>query len=117
MRSPSDSERGQASVELVALLPLIVVVGMVGWQIVVAGQAVWLSAAAARSAARASAIGTDPLAAARRTLPAALRDGTRVRTDSDGAVRVAVGVPTVVGGVRLGSVSARAQFTPQVGGR
>ncbi|MEZ5122515.1 MAG: hypothetical protein R2736_13210 [Solirubrobacterales bacterium] len=37
-------ERGQASVELVALLPLIALLGLLCWQAVVAGQAVWLSA-------------------------------------------------------------------------
>jgi hypothetical protein len=110
----SDSEAGQASVELVALLPLLVVVGLIGWQIVVAGQAVWLSASAARSAARAQAIGADAPAAARRVLPGVLRERVRVRVGEDG-VRVAIGVPSVVGGLRLGSVTARAQFVPQEG--
>jgi hypothetical protein len=116
VRSRSNSEDGQASVELVALLPLLVVVGLIGWQVVVAGQAVWMSAAAARSAARASAVGGDPTAAARRVLPGALRHAVRVRAGSDGDVRVAIGVPSVVGGLRLGSVTARAQFVPQRGG-
>jgi len=108
-----DNQRGQASVELVALLPLLAIVGLIGWQIVVAGQAVWMSGAAARSAARAEAIGSDASAAARRALPGALRRAVRVRTGDDGAVRVAIGVPSVVGGLRLGSVSARAQFVRQ----
>jgi len=50
-------EVGQASVETVALLPLVVLVGALLWQAVVAGQALWLSAAAARAAARAAAVG------------------------------------------------------------
>lgn len=116
MRSPTTPEAGQASVELVALLPLLVVIGLVGWQIVVAGQAVWTSAAAARSAARAHAVGGDAEAAARRALPRHLRDHVRVRAGDDGVVRVAVGVPSVVGDLRLGSVAAQAQFVAQ-GGR
>lgn len=112
MRSGHD-EQGQATVELVALLPLLVVVGMVCWQAVVAGQAVWLSASAARSAARAHAVGGDATAAARRVLPGGLRRTVRVRAEDGGVVRVAVGVPSVVGGLRLGSVTARAQFVAQ----
>lgn len=104
---------GQASVEIVALLPLLVVLGMCCWQAVVAGQAVWLSGAAARSAARAAAVGGDARSAARRALPPALRRRVVVRTAEDGAVRVDVGVPAVVGGVRLGAVSARARFVAQ----
>ena len=50
-------QTGQASVETVALLPLVVVVGALLWQAVVAGQALWLSGAAARAAARAAAVG------------------------------------------------------------
>ncbi len=112
MRLRSD-QQGQASVELVALLPLLAVIGLIGWQIVVAGQAVWMSGAAARSAARASAIGADADGAARRVLPPALRGGVRVRTGAGGVVRVAIGVPSVVGGLRLGSVGAQAQFVGQ----
>ena len=47
-------ESGQATVELVALLPLLAAVGLALWQAVVAGQAMWLAGAAARSAARAA---------------------------------------------------------------
>ncbi|HVW18454.1 MAG TPA: hypothetical protein VHB30_09410, partial [Solirubrobacteraceae bacterium] len=55
-RLPAGS-RGQASVELVALLPIVLLVGAALWQAVVAGQAIWLSGGAARAAARAAAIG------------------------------------------------------------
>jgi hypothetical protein len=106
-------QTGQATVELVALLPLLVVIGLLCWQVVVAGQAVWLTGAAARSAARAVAVGGDARAAARRALPRRLRAAVTVRTGPDGAVRVAVAVPSVVGGLRLGSVRARAQFARQ----
>src|SRR5438270_8036772 len=106
-------ERGQASVEFVALLPALVVLVALAWQAALAGQAVWLSGAAARAAARARAVGTDPVAAARSSLPPAMARLVRVRPDSDGAVELALGIPTVVGDGRLATVHARARFAPQ----
>jgi len=99
------SERGQAAVELVAILPLLVVVGLLLWQAVVVGQAVWLSGDAARAAARASALGQDARAAARRALPGTLADGVTVDDAGGGDVRVHVAIPAVVGGLRLAAVS------------
>jgi hypothetical protein len=103
---------GQASVEMIAVLPLVALVGAVLWQAVLAGQAVWSSAGAARAAARAQAVGGDPLRAARGAVPDALRPGVAVRRSGDG-VRVAVGVPLVLSGARLGTIDARAQLPPQ----
>jgi hypothetical protein len=108
-------ERGQATVELVSLLPLMAVLAALLWQAVVAGQAVWLAGSAARAAARAAAVGGDVREAARGALPARLERGlvvARVR-DRAGGVRVAVAIPAVIGGVRLGTVSARARFRDQ----
>lgn len=105
-------EEGQATVELVALLPVLALVGLVLWQAVVAGQAYWMAGTAAREAARARAVGTDPQVAARNVLPGALRQGLGVREDGDG-VRVRIVIPSVVGRARLGSVGARARMEPQ----
>ena len=55
---------GQASVELVAVLPLLLLVGTLCWQAALAGHAVWMSAHAARAAA--------PWGATRPRPPAAL---------------------------------------------
>ena len=107
------SQRGQATVELVALLPLTVLVVAVAWQLVLAGQAVWLAGAAARAAARAHAVGGDAAAAARRVLPARLERGMRVVARDDGSVTVAVPVPGVLGPRRLATISERARFVPQ----
>ena len=66
-------EQGQASVELVALLPLLVAGTLALSQLVLAGHAAWAASSAARAAARALAIGGDPALAARRALPGRLR--------------------------------------------
>jgi hypothetical protein len=108
------AEHGQASVELMALLPLIAVLAALLWQAVVAGQAVWFAGSAARAAARANAIGADERAAARRVLPERLEEGVAVhREDGREGVRVAVEIPSVIGSVRLGTVSARARLQDQ----
>ena len=103
---------GQASVEFVAMLPLAVLVAGGLWQAVVAGQAVWASAGAARAAARAEAIGADAAASARATLPTSLRRGLEVDTGRSG-VRVDLSIPLVFTSGHLATVSARAALPPQ----
>src|SRR2546423_5547595 len=58
------SELGQASVELVAVVPLVLLCAAVAWQLALAGPTPWLCANAARVAARAEGVGPDPGAAA-----------------------------------------------------
>src|SRR3954468_18155325 len=70
------AHEGQAAVELVAVIPIVIVLAAALWQAVVAGQAVWVSGAAARAAARAAAVGGDAEAAARRAPPGGLGRGT-----------------------------------------
>ncbi len=110
--SPS-TERGQASVELVALLPLLAVLAVLAGQLVVAGQAVWLAGTAARAAARARALGHDATAGARAALPPGYRRGLRVRTTGPGRVSVRLRVPVLAGGRSLGFVVRDAGFRPQ----
>jgi Flp pilus assembly protein TadG len=108
------SEHGQAAVEFVALLPLAVVLLFGAWQVVLAGHAAWSAHAAARAVARAHAVGGDELRAARATLPSSLdRRVTIAKPDSDGRAVVRVRLPSVVPGLRLGSITARAGFAPQ----
>jgi hypothetical protein len=107
--------RGQASVELVVLLPLILVIVAVAWQALLAGQTVWEARVAARAAARANAFGADAAAAARAHLPAKLERGLKVDAESDGDVRVSLRVPTVLPSIRLGRVAATSHFRPQGG--
>jgi hypothetical protein len=109
-----DGQHGQASVETVALLPIVALVGALLWQAVVAGQALWLSAAAARAAARATAVGGDAEAAARGALPSRLQHGLRVRPAHDGAgIRVAVHIPSVLSAGSIATVESRAAFPEQ----
>jgi hypothetical protein len=90
-------ERGTASVELVAAVPFLLLALAVAVQIALAGQALWSASVAARAGARAALIGADPKAAARRALPAAMRDGAVVDEDEDdGVVSVKVPVPTLL---------------------
>src|SRR5262249_44569476 len=107
------SASGQASVELVAALPVVVVIIALAWQAVLAGQAVWHARVAARAAARAHALGTDAERAARAHLPPGLERGLRVATRADGDVHVSIRVPSVLPSIGLGRVGATSHFRPQ----
>ena len=104
------SERGQASVELVAVLPFVLLAGAIAWQLALAGHALWVTAHAARAAARADAVGRDVRAAARSALPDGLEHGLRVRRLAGGGVRVRVRMPLFAyrwpGPVSLGATSS-----------
>jgi len=62
-------ERGQASVETVALVPLVLAVGLGLMQMLAVGYATVLAGGAAEAGALALAGGRDPDAAAREALP------------------------------------------------
>jgi hypothetical protein len=96
----TDSERGQASVELLGVLPAVLLAALAAWQFALAGHAAWLAGNAARVAARAHAVGEDPARAARAALPAHLRRGLIVRSGSGGRVDLRVRVPLVLQGGR-----------------
>jgi hypothetical protein len=95
---------GQASVELVAVLPALAVCLVIAAQTVVVGWTLWSAGNAARAGARADQVGSDAEAAARHALPGALRNGAAIH--SDDGVRVRVRVPAIVPGVSMPSVSA-----------
>jgi pilus assembly protein CpaE len=87
------SESGQASVEFIGTLPAVVLVCLIGWQLLLAGQTAWLTANAARVAARAVAVGRDREAAAHSAVPRSLARGMKVSDAGDGRVRVSVPIP------------------------
>jgi hypothetical protein len=89
-------QAGQASVELVAMVPVVLLVGAVAWQLALAGHTAWLTAHAARAAARADAVGRRPAEAARSALPRSLEDELEVERVARGGVRVSVRVPLLM---------------------
>jgi hypothetical protein len=105
------AQSGQASVELVAAIPVLLLVTLAVAQLAIAGYALWSAGAAARAGARARYVGGDARAAARRSLPSPLRRGATIR-DRDGVSRdgvsVRVAAPSLVPGVPSVPVTARA---------
>lgn len=114
-RSRCRAQQGQASVEFVALLPLVVLVGAALVQAALFGWGAWSAGGAARAAARAQAIGTPPLPAARAAVAVPLRGGVRVRVEGDG-VRVRLRVPGLIAGLSPGALEARSRLRPQHAG-
>jgi len=106
-------DTGQASVELVAMLPLIAALLAALWQLALVGYAEWAASAAARAAARADAVGTDPARAARAHLARSFEHGLSVHSTHTGTVRVALRIPTLPGIPDLGHARATGHFEPQ----
>ena len=86
-------QRGQASVELLGLLPLLLVVGLAGLQLLAVGYASVLAGAAAESGALALAGGGDPKAAVKDALPGWSRARARARVEG-GRVTVRLRPPS-----------------------
>ena len=84
---------------MLAALPFVLLAGAIAWQLALAGWTAWMSAHAARVAARADAVGKPVEAAARSALPSPLRPGLRVQRRRAGGVEVHVRVPTLLDGV------------------
>lgn len=93
---PGRGERGQASAELLGVVPAVLLVAALVWQLALAGEAAWLCANAARAAARAEAVGRDGPSAARSALPRSMERGLDVESTSAGAVRVRLRVPLLL---------------------
>src|SRR4051812_14211585 len=89
-------EGGQASVELVALLPVAALVALAIGQLLAAGSAREPAGNAAEAGAAALLQGSDPTAAARAALPGGSRERTTVHVAGgrgEGPVRPRVGGP------------------------
>ncbi len=89
-------ESGQASVELVAVLPFVMLAALAAWQFALAGHTLWLTAGAARAAARADTVGSSAQRAARSALPDSMEHGLSVERLRAGGVRVTVRMPLLL---------------------
>jgi hypothetical protein len=105
--------RGQASVELVALLPLLALAVAALVQVAALGHAAWAGSQAASAAARAAAVGGDPRAAAAGALPPHLERGLRVVERDGGEVEVRLRSPSLLPALDLGQITARGRFQEQ----
>jgi hypothetical protein len=99
-------DRGQASVELIAAIPALVLVTVLVAQLALTGYALWSAGVAARAGARAAYVGGDAERAARASLPEPLRKDARV-SDRNG-VRVQVRAPLLIPGLPRVPITARA---------
>jgi hypothetical protein len=104
------SDCGQASAELVAIVPALLVGVLVAAQIGLVGYALWSAGAAARAGARAAHVGGDVEAAARSALPSPLRGGAKVTGEEE--VEVRVRVPALLPGLPGIPLAASAALTP-----
>ena len=108
------SARGQASVELVAMLPLLVAVALALGQLLAAGAARELAGHAAEAAAIAIGRDEDPRDAAREALPGWSRDRLHVEIDGREVTATVTPVPLVppLAGHLRASVTADAGPAP-----
>lgn len=91
----SREQTGQASVELVAILPFLALLVAFAVQLAIVGWGLWTAANAARAGARAEAVGGDAGDAARSAVPTALRRGIEVAGEP---VSVTLRVPSLLPG-------------------
>ena len=83
------AQRGQASIELLGALPLLLLLGLSLFQLLAVGYAKVEAGSAAEAAALALVAGGDPRAAARESLPGWSRAGARIEHEH-GTVRVSL---------------------------
>jgi len=97
-RSRSKAEAGQLAIETVALVPIVVLICLLTWQLGLTALSFVWNGHAANAAARAQAIGEDPLQAARDAVPDSVRNDVHVVVLSDGSVRVTTDIPVLCPG-------------------
>jgi hypothetical protein len=101
---------GQASVELLAALPALVVCVAIAASALPAGWALWTAANAARAGARAEHVRADGEAVARRALPGRLRRGASAQ-GGDG-IRIRVRAPALLPGAEGMPIDVAAKLDP-----
>jgi hypothetical protein len=113
VRPLAHRQAGQATVELVALLPALVLCAAVVWQLALAGQAAWGAGAAARAPRGPTPSAPTPARPRPGRCRTACGRGLRVRATATGEVGVTVAVPSVLSRRPLTTVTSRARFAPQ----
>lgn len=111
--TPRSGERAQASAELVAVVPLVLLAALAIGQFAVAGWGLFTAAEAARTGARAAEIGADAEAAARGAVPEPL-EPAEVRVEG-AEVKVRVAAPSLVPGLPAIPVSVATALDPAAG--
>ena len=101
MRRRARGERGQAAIELVAMLPLLLLVALVVWQVQMTAAASNAVESAARTAARVGSLGGDAERAARYALPVAQRESADIRVIGD-RVEIETDTPLIASDRTLG---------------
>ncbi len=91
-------ERGQATVELVAALPALLLAGCVAFQLLAAGYALTLADGAAEAGALALASGRPAAESARKALPGWAAEDAEVRV-AGGRVTVRLRPPSLSGAI------------------
>ncbi len=91
------SQRGQATIETVVLLPVLAACGVGAWQVVMVAWALVSVGDAAQAGARAELSHEPPRPAVVSALPGSMRKGMTVET-AGGRLRVTVRVPSVIPG-------------------
>jgi hypothetical protein len=104
------NQRGQAAVELVVAVPIVLIVVLAVAQLGIAGFALWTAGDAARTGARAELVGGEPEEAARSVLPGWLEQGAEVEV-ADG-VSVSVRAPALLPGVPAIPIRAASVLDP-----
>jgi hypothetical protein len=89
------SARGQATLETIALVPLLLIVGVGLMQLLAVGYASVLAGSAAEAGALALAGGTEPKAAALRSLPGWSKAHARVEVEG-GRVEIRLRPPSLL---------------------
>jgi hypothetical protein len=95
---PGRDQSGQAAIEVLGALPVLLLLGLALCQLLAVGYAALLAANAAEAGALAVAGGADAAASARRALPGWTRAGASVRVRG-GRVTVRVRPPSLVAAV------------------
>jgi hypothetical protein len=107
-----DGQQGQASIELIAGVPVLLMAGAIALQLLLAGYSLSLADGASEAGAAAAAAGKDPKEASHNALPSWALGRSRVEV-SGGRVEVRIAPPAAVPAVsRLLAVESSAWARP-----